>query len=153
MEPLIDQKGFVEMHSGALTILVLCALVLGTLLVLVPQLIRSHQRIIEMQHEERMRALERGLPIPATDERSRAAGRLSVLVPTVGICASATVTCFLVAYNSEHMFAVTLGVWCVSGVVSLAAVTGGVALMGRLAQLSGGTAEDDYYPEGTADGK
>jgi len=56
---------------------------------------------------------------------------------------AATVTCFLVAYHSENLFAVTLGVWCVAGVVSLAAITGGVALMGRLAQLHVGEEEDE----------
>ena len=34
------------------------------------------------------------------------------------------------------VFSVTLAAWTVSGVISLAAITGGVALMGRLAQLS-----------------
>ena len=33
------------------------------------------------------------------------------------------------------MFSVTLVVWAVAGIVSLAAITGGVALLGRLAQL------------------
>src|SRR5437868_6004858 len=133
---MLDPKNFVELHSGALTILVLCGLVLGTLLILVPQLLRSHQRIMEMQHAERMRALEQGMPIAPVDDRSRATGRVAVIVPTVVMCAAATVTCFLVAYASESLFAVAVAVWSVAGVVALAAITGGVALMGRLAQLS-----------------
>jgi uncharacterized membrane protein YbhN (UPF0104 family) len=141
----IDPKSFVELHSGALTILVLSTLVLGTLLILVPQLLRAHQRTLEMQHTERMRALEQGLSVPAFDERSRATGRVALMVPTIVLCAAATVTCFLVAYGSENLFAVTLGVWCVAGVVALAAITGGVALMGRLAQLSSGE-EDEEAP-------
>jgi hypothetical protein len=134
-EAAIDPKSFFDQHSGSLTILLLCTLVLGTLLIVVPQLLRSQQRWLEMQHLERLKAIEQG-EVPATeDHRSRFAGRVAVLVPMVVVCAAATVTCFLVAYKSEHLFAVTLSVWCVAGVVSLAAITGGVALMGRLAQL------------------
>src|ERR1700730_8339322 len=142
----VDPKTFVELHSGALTILVLTTLVLGALLVLVPQLLRAHQRTLEMQHTERMRALEQGLSVPAIDDRSRATGRVALIVPTIVLCAAATVTCFLVAYGSENVFAVTLAVWCVAGVVSLAAITGGVALMGRLAQLSAGEEEEEEAP-------
>jgi hypothetical protein len=146
MDSLVDQKTFVELHSGALTILVLCTLVLGTLLILVPQLLRSHQRTQEMQHTERMRSLDQGLTPPPVDDRSRATGRVALIVPTVVMCAAATVTCFLVAYSSEHLFAVALAVWCVAGVVALAAITGGVALMGRLAQLSSGEDEEEEVP-------
>ncbi len=71
---------------------------------------------------------------------------MALIVPTVVLCAAATVTCFLVAYGSENVFAVTLAVWCVAGVVSLAAITGGVALMGRLAQLSSGEEEEEEAP-------
>ena len=70
----------------------------------------------------------------------------NLLVPMVVIISAATVTCFLVAYQAvDHMFAVTLAVWCVAGVVSLAAITGGVALMGRLAQLSD-SEQDEEVP-------
>jgi hypothetical protein len=65
-----------------------------------------------------------------------------MLVPMVVIISAATVTCFLVAYKSDNLFAVTLAVWCVAGVVSLAAITGGVALIGRLAQLTSGEEEE-----------
>jgi hypothetical protein len=61
----------------------------------------------------------------------------------VVIIAAATVTCFLVAYKSENLFAVSLAVWSVAGVVSLAAITGGVALIGRLAQLTSGVEEEE----------
>jgi hypothetical protein len=115
---------------------------LGTLLILVPQLLRAQQRTLEMQHTERMRTLEQGLPIAPPDERSRSTGRVALIVPTVVMCAAATVTCFLVAYGSESLFAVALATWCVAGVVALAAITGGVALMGRLAQLSAGEEEE-----------
>ena len=54
---------FLQQHSGELTILILCALVLGSLLVLVPQLLRSHQHITELTHAEHMRALEQGLAV------------------------------------------------------------------------------------------
>ncbi len=136
-------EGFLEKHSGELMILILSALVLGTLLVLVPQLLRVHQRAVEIQHTENMRALEKGLPIAPVDERSRFAGRTAALVPMVVICAAGTVTCFLAGYRSENLFAVSLAMWTVSGIIGLAAITGGVALMGRLAQLHSGQPEDD----------
>jgi hypothetical protein len=134
---------FLEKHSGEVMILILTALVLGTLLVLVPKLLRTHQHLMELQHTEHMKALERGLPLPPTDERSRSAGRTASLVPMVVICAASTVTCFLVAYKAEELFAVSLAVWSVAAIVGLAAITGGVALMGRLAQLQSGTEEEE----------
>ena len=144
---LDNTPSFVEQHSGALTILVLSALIMGTLLILVPQLLRSHQRTLELMHEEQMKGLEQGLPMLPTDARSKSAGRVALLVPMVVIISAATVTCFLVAYQAaDHMFAVTLAVWTVAGVVSLAAITGGVALMGRLAQLSDAQ-EDEEVPQ------
>jgi hypothetical protein len=73
---------FLETHSGELMILITFALLVLTLIVLVPQLLR------------------------------------------------------------QDAVAVSLAVWCVSGVVSLAAITGGVALMGRLAQLESGDKEE-----------
>jgi hypothetical protein len=135
---------FLERHSVALTVVASTALVLGTLLVLVPLLLRARQRALEMRHAERMRALEQGLPAPAPDERSWAAGRTAVLVPMVVVCAASAVTCFLAAYQPDSLFSVSLAVWSVAGVVSLAAITGGVALMGRLAQL--GSGEEDDVP-------
>jgi hypothetical protein len=133
---------FLEKHSGELMILALTVLVLGALLVLVPQLLRSHRHTLELLHLEHLKALEQGQPLPATDEPARAAGRTAALVPMVVVCAAATVTCFLTAYKTENFFAVALTVWAVVGVVSLAAVTGGVALMGRLAQLRAGEPDE-----------
>src|SRR5262245_35966693 len=124
-----------ERHSNELMILTLAALVLGTLLILVPQLLRANHRLQEMRHAEVLLALEKGHPLPPHDERSRAAGRTASLVPMVAVCTAGTVTCFLVAYRSENVFAVSLAVWVVAGLVSLATITGGVALLGRLSQL------------------
>lgn len=138
-------KTFVETHSGELTILLLFIIVVVTLIILVPQLLRAHLRKAELQHEEHLRALENGLPVPPTDERFRVAGRTAMLVPMVVIISAATVTCFLVAYRTEDLFTVCLAIWVVSGVVSLAAITGGVALIGRLAQLQSGE-EDENVP-------
>ena len=53
---------FLEKHSSEVMTLVLAALVLGTLLVIVPQLLRSHHRSLEMQHAEHLRSLEAGQP-------------------------------------------------------------------------------------------
>jgi hypothetical protein len=139
---LVDQE-FVERNAGAITILVLCFLVLVTLLILVPQLLRWHQRSLEMQHLERMRTLEQGEIPAAYDQRSYAASRIALLVPMVVICAAATVTCFMVVYKTDNLFAISLAVWCVAGVIALAAITAGVALLGRLAQFDSGIGDEE----------
>jgi hypothetical protein len=143
---------FFHEHSAELMILALTCLVLGSLLVLVPRLLRSRQEALELLHQEHMRALELGQPLPRQDERSLAAGRTATIVPMVVICTAGTVTCFLVAYKSENMFAVALTAWTVSGVVSLAAITGGVALMGRLAQLHEEETGEEKLPENPLEG-
>src|SRR5262245_38585280 len=120
---------FLKAHSGELMLLVLFGMVVGTLVILVPQLLKSHLRKVEMQHLEHLKALDQGLPVPPPDESARHAGRIAMLVPMVVMITAGTVTCFLVAYRAESVVAVSLAVWCVAGVVSLAAITGGVALM------------------------
>ena len=137
-----DPKTFVEAHTSELTILVLSGLVLGTLLVLVPRLLRARMQSLEMEHQERLKALEHGLTPQTHDHRSVAAGRTAFLVPMVVFITAGTVTCFLTAYRDEHLFHVTLAVWSVACIVSLAAITGGVALMGRLAQLDEDTGDE-----------
>src|SRR5207244_12394303 len=122
---------FLKEHSGELVIVALCLIVVGTLMVIVPQLLRSHMRKAEMMHLEHMKALENGLVFPVEDDRARVAGRMALLVPMVVLIAAGTVTCFLAAYRQESVFTVSLSVWVVAGVVSLAAITGGVALIGR----------------------
>ncbi|HXG11141.1 MAG TPA: hypothetical protein VNK04_15380 [Gemmataceae bacterium] len=139
---IFSAEDFLTRHSGQLTFLVVIALVLLTLLILAPQILRWHQRALEMHHAERMKALEQGQSLPPPDPRSVFAGRTASLVPIVVICAAGTVTCFLAGYGADSLFAVTLAVWSVAGVVSLAAITGGVALMGRLAQLQHGAEEE-----------
>lgn len=126
---------FFEQHNGEIMILILTVLVMSTLLILVPRLLRARQHSLELQHQEHMRALEKGHDVPRRDERSLAAGRTATLVPMVTICAAGTVTCFLVAYKADNVLGITLAAWSVAGLVSLAAITGGVALMGRLAQI------------------
>jgi hypothetical protein len=134
---------FLEKYSGTVTILVLAVMVLGTLLLALPQLLRVHQSAMDMLHAERMRGLEQGLEVPRPDFRSVAAGRTAFLVPIVVVCVAGTVSCFLITCHSESVFAVALTVWSVAGVISLAAITGGVALMGRLAQLHSGAPEEE----------
>jgi hypothetical protein len=136
-------ENFIEQHLGELLILVMLAMVVATLMVLVPQLLRAHLRKMEMMHLENMRALENGHVVTPVDERSRVAGRTAMLVPMVVMIAAATVTCFLAAYRPNDVFHVSLAVWVVAGVVSLAAITGGVALIGRLAQLQTGQTDDE----------
>jgi hypothetical protein len=129
-----------QKYSSEIIVLLLTAMVLCTLLLIVPQLLRHHQRTSEMRHLEHIKAIEKGLPVPPVDDRIRAAGRTASLVPMVVVCAAGTVTCFLVAYRSENTFAISLSVWVVAGVVCLAAITAGSALMGRLSNLE---EEDD----------
>jgi len=138
--------GIVEDITGDWMILIMLGVVVITLIILVPQLLRAHLKKVEMLHEENMRALENGQNVPPVDERSKVAGRTAMLVPMVVIISAATVTCFLAAYKSENLFNVSLAVWVVAGVVSLAAITGGVALIGRLAQIQAGQ-EDEEVPE------
>jgi hypothetical protein len=135
---------FLKEHSGEMLIVAIFSLILIALLIFVPQLLRANLRKAEMWHEARIKSLEKGIPLPAEDERSRFAGRCALLVPMVVMISAATVTCFLVVYKSEYLFSVALAVWVVAGVVSLAAVTGGVALIGRLAMIQTG---DDEEPE------
>ena len=134
---------WLEGYSGQLTILVLAVMVLGTLLLALPQLLRAQQAALELQHAERLRGMEHGFEPPQIDYNSVAAGRTAFLVPIVVVCVAGTVTCFLVATHSESVFTLGLAVWSVAGVVSLAAITGGVALMGRLAQLHNGVPEEE----------
>src|SRR5437016_5300012 len=70
---------FVEKYSSEIMILLLVAMVMATLLALVPLLLRAHRRNQEEKHTERMQALERGLPLPSDDSRTRAAGRTAAL--------------------------------------------------------------------------
>jgi hypothetical protein len=134
---------FLANNSGALLIIALSAMVLGTLLILVPQLLRAHQRSLEWQHEEHTQALERGQPLPPPDALATAAGRTASLVPMVIMCAAGVVSCFLIAYKPTDVFATALVVWCSAGVVSLSAITAGVALMGRLAGLKEDVSEEE----------
>jgi hypothetical protein len=133
---------FLEKFSSEVMVLLLVAMVLVTLLVLVPQLLRANHRIQEQRHAERVQSLEKGLPLPSEDSRSRLAGRTASLVPMVTVISAATVTCFLVAFRSDNLLATTITVWSVVGVISLAAITGGVALLGRLAQVEETEAEE-----------
>jgi hypothetical protein len=134
---------FVTDHSSELVILMLFTILVITLIILVPQLLRAHIRRQEMVHQEHMTSLDKEIPICPSDERSRMAARMALLVPMVVLITAGTVTCFLAAYRSEYLFTVSLSVWVVGGVVSLAAITGGVALIGRLAQLQSGDEEEE----------
>ena len=143
METIID------LHSKEITLVVLIGVILATLMVLVPQLLRAHLRKMEMQHSEHLKALEQGDHLPNIDDRARLAGRLALLVPMVVMITAGTVTGFLAIYNSDQIFPVSLAVWVVAGVVSMAAITGGVALVSRLAHLDDEMLEEqeDGYSE------
>jgi hypothetical protein len=135
-------EAILEKHSSELVILAIMGMVLAALIVIIPQVLRAHQKNLELRNAERIKALEKGVPVPPIDDRARAAGRTAVLVPTVAVISAGAVTCFLVAYRSDTVLAVAIAVWCVAGIVSLAAITGGVALVGRLAQIESGDVED-----------
>ncbi len=143
----LDLEMFLEKHSGELLIFVMAILLVGTLLIVVPQLLRHNYKVSEMRHAEHIKAVECGQSLPYYDVRTRMAGRTAALVPMVSVICAATVTSFLVAYRSESLFSVTVAVWAVAGLVSLAAVTGGVALLGRLAQLDAGLADEEEEEE------
>jgi len=142
-------ENVIDLHSKEITLLVLVIVILATLLVLMPQLLRSHLRKMEMMHAEHLKALEQGEHLPNVDDRARLAGRLALLVPMVVMITAGTVTGFLAIYGSEQIFPVSLAVWVVAGVVSLAAITGGVALVSRLAHLDDEALEEqqDGYSE------
>ncbi|MBX9677346.1 MAG: hypothetical protein K2X38_01195 [Gemmataceae bacterium] len=125
----------VQAYSKELTLIMLTILILGTLIILVPQLLKWHIRKMEILHVENMKSLENGVRLPISDERATIASRMALLVPMVVMLGAATVTCFLAIYNSTQIFPVSLGVFVIAGVVSLAAITGGVALVSRLAHL------------------
>lgn len=135
-------ENVIDLHSKEITLILLIMLVMGTLIVIVPQLLRAHVRKMELTHTENIRAIEAGTKLPIVDDRARLAGRLALLVPMVVMITAGTVSAFLAIYGSDQIFAVSLAVWVVAGVVSLAAITGGVALVGRLAHL-----DDDEMPE------
>src|SRR5262245_50648087 len=116
---------FFEKYSSEVMILLLIAMVMATLLALVPLLLRAHRRNQEERHAERMKALDRGMPLPRDETRARAAGRTAALVPMITVIVAGTVTCFLVAFRSEYLLSVTITVWSVAGVISLFAITGG----------------------------
>lgn len=130
-------------HSGEMLILALSLVIVMTLLAVLPFLLRHNQRKAELRHRERLQALEKGFPLPVEDDRARAAGRTALFVPIMVMMAAAAVTCFLVSSShAENLFAVSLAVWVVAGVVSLTAITGGVALIGRLAQIQAGVEDE-----------
>ncbi len=137
-------ESLLEKHSSELVILAMMGMVLAALIVIIPQVLRAHQKNLEFRSAERLKALERGLPVPPIDDRVRAAGRTAVLVPTVAVISAGIVTCFLIAYRSDTVLAVAIAVWSVAGIVSLAAITGGVALVGRLAQIESGEVEEAH---------
>src|SRR5262249_19304245 len=126
---------FLERYSSEVAIVMLGAMVMATLLVLVPKILRNQQKIHDDRHAESRQRLAKGLPLPSDDHRTRAAGRTASLVPIVTVIVAGTVTCFLVAFRSDSLLSVTIAVWSVAGVVCLAAITGGVALLGRLAHV------------------
>jgi hypothetical protein len=134
-------------HSGELLIFALTFLLLLTCLAILPFLLRHNHRKAEMTHHERMKAIEKGLQPSIEDDRARAAGRTALFVPMVVMLAAAGVTCFLVSTHVENLFAISLAVWVVAGTVSLAAITGGVALIGRLAQIQARQEDEDEEVE------
>jgi hypothetical protein len=138
-----EPAGFLQTYSSSITILLLTFMGLGTLMYLVPRLLSARREAQQRAHLERMKALENGQTPPHIDERSVAAGRTAFLVPMVVICAAGAVTCFMAAYERDYLFSVAMAAWSVAGVVSLAAIMGGVALMGRLAQLQSGMDDEE----------
>ena len=138
---------FIKEHSGELVMLTLACILMVTLLIALPQLLRANLRKNEMLHLERLKSIEKGLPLPVDDDRARLAGRTAMLVPMIVMLSAATVTSFLAVYKSENLFAISLAIWVVGGAVSLAAITGGVALIGRLASIQAGEKDEEDEEE------
>jgi NhaP-type Na+/H+ or K+/H+ antiporter len=137
----------VQEHNGEVLILALTLILVLSFLAVFPFLLRNNQRKAEMLHREHLQALEKGQPLPVEDYRARAAGRTALFVPIIGMLSAAGVTCFLVSTHTEYVFAVSLAVWVVAGTVSLTAITGGVALIGRLAQIQARQEDDEEVVE------
>src|ERR1700722_6358658 len=97
---------FLKEHSGELMILTLVCLLLITLVIVVPQLLRANLRKNEMEHEQRLKPIERGIPLPPDEDSARFVGRTAMLVAMVVVISAATVTRFLVVYKSEYVFPV-----------------------------------------------
>lgn len=134
-------------HGGEVLVLLLTCLMAVTLLSVLPFLLRHNHHKAQMRHLEHMKALEQGLPLPVEDDRARSAGRTALYVPIMVMISAAAVTCYLVsAHQAENLFPVALAIWVVAGVVSLVAITGGVALIGRLAQISARQEDEDEEP-------
>ncbi len=134
-------------HGGELLILLLSILIVASLMLMLPMMLRHNRAKAEMLHREHMQALEKGQTVPIDDDRARVAGRTALFVPMVVMLAAAAVTCFLVSTHTDNLFAVALAVWVVAGVVSLTAITGGVALIGRLAEYQARQEDDDEEEE------
>jgi hypothetical protein len=142
----MDSIKLLQEHSGELLILLLSCLILVTLLILTPFLLRHNHRKAEMRHREHILALEKGVSVTPEDDRTRAAGRTALFVPMIVMISAAAVTCFLISFRPDNLFAIALAVWVVAGVVSLTAITGGVALIGRLAQIQARQEDDEDEP-------
>src|ERR1700738_2266225 len=137
-------RKLLQEHSGEVLILALTVVIVLALLAILPFVLRLNHRKAEMRHRENLQSIEKGVPVTVEDDRARAAGRTALYVPMVVMLAAAAVTCFLISSHAvEHLFAVSLAVWVVAGVVSLTAITGGVALIGRLAQIQARQDDDD----------
>ena len=100
-----------------------------------PQLLRFNHHTQEFQHEEHMKALEQGQPLPRARYEIGGSGSNSRAGANGGHVRGRHRDLLSEAYKTDSFFGIALTVWAVAGVVSLAAITGGVALMGRLAQL------------------
>src|SRR5260370_25926202 len=100
---VFDINEFIKDHSGESLIFLLACALLTTLLVILPQLLRMNTRKNELWHEQRIKSLEKGIPLLPDDDRSRLAGRIALLVPMVVMISAAPVTTFLVVVKSENL--------------------------------------------------
>src|SRR5205807_2787789 len=76
---------FLKDHSNEIMIICLVAMVMTTLIVIIPKLLRWHQRMQELRHAERLKGIELGLSMPPPDDRFKAAGRTAIVVPSVAV--------------------------------------------------------------------
>ena len=65
-----------DTHSKELTLVALMVLVLVTLMIIVPQLLRAHMRRMEMLHDENLKMIAARLTTPATTQTPSETGKM-----------------------------------------------------------------------------
>jgi len=102
----------------------------------------------ELEHAERMRAIELGRPLDdAAVARYQALGAVGVVVPIVGLSAAAIGSCFALLFKEpEWRFGSLAVIWVVCGAVCLAVVPVVAAKLRELPPRPAPDAEPGPFP-------